>query len=241
MSRVAIQLRREFAAYFMTPMGFVILTVVLLFSGFFFSMWLIQYRLSSFQLMIQPLTILNWIIAPVIAMRLIAEEKRSGTLEALLTAPVKEWEVILAKFLGAISFYAVLYLPTLLYLGVLFYYADEPRAANLPEIPQTLAAYLGLLLSGSAFIAIGLFVSTLTRHQIVAAVVTFLALIVLWALGFAVDVVPGWLAGIVRYVNFFDHVASFGRGVIATRDVIYFVSVIIFFLFLSHLTLANRR
>ena len=241
MNRVGIQFKREFSAYFMTPMGFVVMTIVLLFAGFFFTQWVIFYRIGTYQLMIQPLTMLNWIIGPVIAMRLIAEEKRSGTFEALMTAPVKEWEIVLAKYLGAIFFYAVLYLPTLLYLVILFHYADEPKEANRPEILLTLSAYAGLLLSGWAFISIGLFVSTLTRHQIVAAIVTFLALIVLWALGFAAQTVGGWLGSVLLYINFFDHVESFGRGIISTKDVFYFLSLIGFFLFLSHLSLVQRR
>lgn len=241
MSRVAAQFRREFAAYFMTPMGFVVMTIVLTFTGFFFAQGVIYTRFSSFQLMVAPLTIMNWVIAPVIAMRLIAEERRTGTLETLMTAPVKEWEVILSKYLGAICFYAILYLPTFLYIGLLAYYADEPRAANRPEIPQTLAAYLGILLSGSAFISIGLFVSTLTRHQIVAAIITFLTLIVLWALGFAAEAVGGWVKDLFLYISVFHRIDSLFRGVISTRDVIYFLSVIGFFLFLSHLSLAHKR
>ena len=241
MNRVAVQLKREFSAYFMTPMGFVVMTIVLFFTGVFFALGLLYSRVSTFHHMVGPLTFLNWLIAPVIAMRLIAEERRSGTFEALMTAPVKEWEVVLAKYLGGILFYAVLYLPTLLYMGILFYYADDPVEANRPELPLTLAAYLGLLLSGSTFIALGLFVSTLTRHQIVAAVISFLSLIFLWAIGFAVEFVPGWLGSIFVYANFLGHVDSFGRGVISTRDVVYFVSVIVFFLFLSDLSLRHRK
>ena len=241
MSRVAVQLRREFASYFMTPMGFVILAILLLFTGFFFASYLIQTRWSSFQLLVYPLEFGNWVIAPVISMRLIAEERRSGTLENLLTVAVREWEVVLAKYLGAVLFYITLYLPTLLYLGLLYYYADEPAAANRPEIPHALTAYLGLFLSGAAYISIGLFVSTLTRHQIVAAIVTFLAFVSLGVIGWASQIIGGWLGAIFAYLNFFDHVSAFSRGVISTRDLVYFLSLIVFFLFLSQVSLTLRK
>ena len=248
MSRVGVQLRRELSAYFMTPMGFVIMTILLIFTGFFFSSFLVQYRLASFQLVVAPLVIVNFLIAPVISMRLVAEERRTGTFESLMTAPVREWEIVIAKYLGALLFYVILYVPTLIYLGVLFYYSESPRIENGPEIPQTITAYLALILTGAAYLSIGLFVSTLTRHQIVAAILAFLVCLMLYFMGFAGSMMQAsgsetirYLGAIVDYLAVTNHTDAFSRGILSTTDAVYFLSMVAFFVFLSHISLVLKK
>jgi ABC-2 type transport system permease protein len=235
---------RELVAYFSSPLAYVVLTAFLFFNGYIF--WLIvQYLNDPRTQAMAPLrlffggTIFFWLfllfIAPVITMRLIAEERRSGTLEVLLTSPVSEGHVIMGKFLAAMVFYLFLWLPTLAYVAILGAWSDiDPGPVA--------SGYLGILLVGVLFISVGLFTSTLTRNQIVAAIFAFAVLVVMFSVGLLEQLVtqPA-LRTALGGMNLWAHMEDFGRGLVDTRHVVYHLSLAGLFLFLSTQALAARK
>jgi len=185
---------KELRSYFASPIGYIVLGFFALLYGWFYvtmlnyfvrqSMQVAQFggqeTMNVNQVMLRPLlqnvTILLLFLMPMVTMRSYAEEKRSGTIELLLTSPLKDWEIILGKFLGALGLYVVMLAVTLVYMAILFIYGN-------PEWKPLLAAYLGLLLMGGAFIALGLMISSTTNNQIVAGVISFVVFLLLWIVG----------------------------------------------------------
>lgn len=245
MRRVLAMFGRELRSYFYSPIAYIILTVFTLINGYTF--WLIVAALSNprfggegtvmqffFGGTIFFYIVLS-IMASVITMRLIAEEKRSGTIEVLMTAPVSDTEVIGAKFLSALVFYSILWVPTLAYVGIL-------KAFSTPDPGPIASGYLGSILLGAMFLSIGTFSSTLTKNQIVSAVLTFIILTLIWTAGFLGGIfdATGW-AEIISYVNVFRHFESFGRGIVDTRALTYYLSTTLLFLFLAVKVLESRK
>jgi len=173
------------------------------------------------------------LILPLLTMRLFAEEKKLGTLELLWTYPVRDGEIVLGKFFAALIFYLAMLLPTV--VGPLVFHHYHPF-----DVPPVLAGYLGMVLLGAAFIAAGLFVSSLTENQVVSAMVTYGIIVLFWFLTWneeaATHDVMRWLLG----VSLFDRFFNFTRGVIDTRDVVFFALFTGFFLFLTWQSLATR-
>lgn len=225
---------REINATFFSPLAYVVLTLYLFFSGFFFYLILARSHQASMVGLISILTFLFLVSIPLLTMRLISEEYRSGTIESLMTAPVTDGEVILGKYFGAVIFFLFMLAPTLLYIVILKRVGD-------PDMGPILASYLGLILMGAMFIALGLFCSTLTRNQIVAGVLGIVSLLIIWVLGAVGEGMNGDLAPIVKYVGTQQHMQSFSSGRIAFRDCFYFVSFTVFWLFLSVRVLESKR
>ncbi len=228
--------RRELVAYFSSPLAYVVLTAFLFFNGYVF--WLIVAFLNDPRSQaMAPLklffggTIFFWLfllfMVPVITMRLVAEERRSGTLEVLLTSPVSEGQVVMGKFLAALLFYLFLWVPTVTYVAILASYsAIDPGPVA--------AGYLGIALLGVLFAAIGLLTSALAKNQIVAAVFAFAVLVVLFSVGLLEQLVTtSWLKSVFGYMNLWDHMDDFGRGLVDTRHVVYQLSVAALCLFLA--------
>lgn len=162
------------------------------------------------------------LVIPVITMRLLAEEKRSGTLEMLITLPVKDSDVILGKYLGALGLVFVLIGATLFYPIAMFRW---PWSLGPLDVGPILSGYLGLILFSMAGVAIGLLVSSLTESQAVAFFITFFSLIVLWFVGSVAEDLGGWQGNALSYLSFQTRLAGFMRGLIDTRDLIFFVSI----------------
>jgi ABC-type transport system involved in multi-copper enzyme maturation permease subunit len=241
--------RRELAAYFFSPISYVVMTLFLVATGYEF--WLLVALLNGREAphgaVLQYFfggTFLYWLflmfIAAVITMRLVAEERRSGTLEPLLTAPVTGLDVIVGKYLGALAFYAALWAPTTLYLLLLRAYAPEGGA---PDSGPIVAGYLGTLLVGASALALGLFASTLTKNQIIAAVLSFVGLSLLLLVGALGDALyrTGPWAGLLAHVNLFRHMEDFGRGIVDSRHVVYHLGLIVLGLFGATRFLVRRR
>jgi len=164
---------------------------------------------------------------PVITMRLLAEERRSGTLEVLLTAPVSEGQVVMGKFLAAFIFYLFLWLPTVVYVVILKQYAAI-------DLYKVASGYLGIALLGVLFAAVGLFTSAFTRNQIVAAIFAFAVLVVLFSVGLMEQLTTNpALKGVLGYMNLWDHMDDFARGLVDTRRIVYQLSLAGLFLFLT--------
>jgi ABC-2 type transport system permease protein len=173
-------------------------------------------------------------VLPLVTMRTYSEEKRSGTMELLLTAPVTDLEIILGKFLGAMGLFAAMLAVSLVHIGVLFWKGN-------PEPLPVLTTYLGLLLMGGCFISLGLFISSLTRNQIVAGMATFAAFLMLWVINWIASFVGPTAQAILNYLSITDHLDDFTRGVIDTRHLVYYISFIMFSLFLTARSVDTER
>jgi ABC-2 type transport system permease protein len=182
----------------------------------------------------QGATIILILLAPALTMRLLAEEQKLGTIELLLTSPVRDWEVIIGKYLASLVFLLAMFMLTLYYPLLLFLFAD-------PDPGPIYSGYLGLVLYGSAALAIGILTSTLTSNQIVAFVVSAGVLLLLFFANTGAAAVGGFWATLVNEVGMRSHFTDFERGVIDTKHIFYFLSVTAFFLFLSIRALESRR
>jgi ABC-2 type transport system permease protein len=229
--------QRELVAIFLSPIAYIIIAVFLVLNGFIFWVILDFFKQpgtegSPFAIFLGSGNIFAWIFllltAPAITMRLFAEERRSGTIEILFTAPVTETEVVLGKFLAAYVFYLCLWLPTILYAVILAKFSS-------PDWRPMATGYLGVALLGAMFVAVGEFTSALTRNQIVAYMTGAAALLGLFLGGLLLPfLIKGARAPeILGYFNLYEHVRDFARGVVDSRQVVYYVSVTVFSLFLA--------
>ena len=251
MSNILAIAHKEVKSYFSSPIAYIAIGLWALLYGYFFfailsffvrqSMQMNQFgpqALNLNQQLIRPLlqnvTILILFLMPMVTMRTYSEEKRSGTIELLLTSPITDLDIVLGKFFGAIGLYLGLLAVTAVYVGMLFLYSR-------PEITPLISGYLGLLLLGGCFVAIGLFVSSLTKNQMVAGVGTFVVLLLLWIINWMADSAGPWLGEIMRYLSITEHFDDFGKGVIDTKHLVFYLSVIVFGLFLTLKSVDSER
>jgi len=238
--------KREILSFFVSPIAYVVLLAWMLFSGIsFYYLWswyatqvarnASQNPLSAFfggsLLFFMPLLV----FAPVMTMRLLAEERRSGTIESLLTAPISPLQVVLGKYLAALVFWATLWLPTLLYVWLTSRFGDVD--------PGVLAAtYLGVFGIGLHYMAIGLLMSAVSRNQIVASVLTFLVLGMLFAIGLAEFFVEDEATrNIFQYISLWSHMEAFAKGIVDSRFIVYDLSLTLLALLLAVLAVSSRR
>ena len=226
--------RREINAAFLSLLAWIVLTIFLIFSGFFFWLFASRTHEASLEGTVGIISFFFLVATPLLTMRLLSEEYRSGTIETLMTAPVTEFQVILGKFIGALAFYGFMLAPTLAYAVIL-------SVLGKPDFGVIFSSYLGLVAMGCEFIALGLFCSTLTHNQIVAAVLALVALLVLWVIGAVGDYLPAALRTSVEYLGTMQHLRAFSTGRIAFRDLFYFFSMTGFWLFLSVRVLESKR
>jgi ABC-2 type transport system permease protein len=242
---------KELRSYFASPIAYIIIGLFALLFGWFFFVYLnffvqrssgmgpmgggasnINQDMIRYVLMNSAVIIL--FVMPMITMRTYAEEKRSGTIELLLTSPLTDVQIILGKFLGAMGLYAAMLLVTLLYMAILFIYGN-------PEWRPIAAGYLGLLLMGGCFISVGLLISSLTKNQIVAGVMTFAVFLMLWVINWIADQSGPLTRNVVNYLSIVDHFDDFARGIIDTKHLVYYVSFITFGLFLTAKSVDSER
>jgi gliding motility-associated transport system permease protein len=254
---VAAIVEKEWRHYFGSPIAYVALFVWTMLFGIFFhfaftyflrqSMMMAQQmefgggpKLSINEWMIRPvlhnMAVVALFVAPMLTMRLFAEEKRQGTIELLQTSPLTSMQIISGKFLGAVGLYALMIVAGLVNFTLLWHYATTP-----PEWKPVATGVLALLLVGGCFIALGLFVSTLTRNQIVAGTLTFGLLLGLWILGWMDDPSAGALAQALAKLGLLTHLESLMKGVIDLQDVVFYLSFITFGLFLAHQSMESQR
>ncbi|HHX43751.1 MAG TPA: ABC transporter permease subunit [Chloroflexi bacterium] len=228
--------RRELGAYLASPIAYVVAAIYLAVFGGMAGFILYYSREATMRYVLVHGVILLFLVlvTQVLTMRLLADEQRQGTIELLLTSPVRDWEVVVGKYLASLVVF-VLMLVLSGYFGIVLISIGDP------DIPVMLSGYLGLLLLGSALLAIGVFASSVTQNQVVAAVLGMGITLLLWLSGALVDFVGGWLQDVVAYVPVFDHYFDFVRGLVDTRHIIYYISVVVLFLFLSTRVLEARR
>ena len=225
---------KEFKSYLSSPMAYVVTGIFLVLTGFFFGISPSTYMQTSINGFLQASVILLLLFAPLLTMRLLAEERKMGTLELLLTAPVRDSEVILGKFLGSMGILTVMLALTLYYPILLILFGD-------PDIGPIVTGYMGLLLLGYTALAVGLFTSSLTSNQIVAAVVAIGILLALYLIGTAASFLPQALGEVIGYFSLSFYFPDFMRGVIDTRGIVYYLSITALFLFLAIRSLENSR
>jgi gliding motility-associated transport system permease protein len=235
--------RREWLSYFFTPLGYVILAAFWFLNGLIFDI-VIYYFNQGNNPIEQPLSVVFtnfyiWIFmlffAPAITMRLLSEERRSGSLELLLTAPVNESGVVLGKYLAALGFYAILWAPMAIYALVLSQYLTIDWGV-------VLSGLLSVALLGCLFLAIGTFASSLAKNQIISAVIAFVVMVPVFSVGLVASLAndPKWKDAL-SYFNMWDHMDEFARGVVDTRRLVYYVSVTAFFLYLAIVALKAKK
>ena len=226
---------KEIQVYFSSPTAYIVGLIFLALSGFFFAQDLGDpFPEASLRNFFEGSTIILILMAPVLTMRLMAEEQKLGTIELLLTSPVRDWEVIIGKYLASLTFLLATLALTLYYTILLFVYAS-------PDPGPILSGYLGLILYGGSALALGLLCSTLTSNQIVAAVVAIGILLALFFADLAWGSIGGMASTVIGELSIKSHFDDFARGVIDTKHIVYFVSFIAFFLFLSIRALEFRR
>ncbi len=215
MRNVTTVYQREIMSYFYSPIAYVVISVFLVAAGFFFAFNLQVHQQASLKGSLDSTQFFLLLLTPVITMKLFADETRSGTMETLMTSPVTDFDVVFGKFLAALSLYSVMILPTWIYVLFLTIFGN-------PDFGPIFSSYIGLLLMGGLFVSVGLLVSSLTKNQVVAAVIGIVALIILWVIGFLSTYGDGWFYETLRYIGTYDHLSSFMKGIVDIRGVIYY-------------------
>ncbi|MBN1269999.1 MAG: ABC transporter permease [Kiritimatiellae bacterium] len=238
--------RKELAAYFLSPIAYVVTIFFLVVMGF--SFWLLVNVLAQGAAGLSVMgelfgSLFFWItllvVVPVITMRLLAEEQRSGTIETLMTAPVRDIEVVLGKYAGALSFYLVMWMPTAAYAFVLKAFA--PLAAPI-DLGPMLGGYLGALLVGAFYLSIGVFTSALTRNQIVAAIACFALACVAFFIGFLPYVSHSEIVRTIgEQVSSVGYMLEFSRGIVDTRPIVFHLTGTVFMLFAAIRVVEARK
>ena len=253
MKNLWIIAKKELRTYFTSPIAYVVMTVFLVLVGFFFYSLMYWFNAQSMQMaqnqyyasqininqmLFSPLfhniSIILLLMLPLLTMRLFAEEKKIGTEELLYTSPISVGEIIIGKFIASLLVLAAMLALTGLLAVFTFLYGN-------PELAPVLMGYLGLFLLGAAFIAIGLFFSSLTDNQIVAAVLTFGSLLLFWIISWASNAATGFWKDALNYVSIFQHFDNLTQGILDTTDIVYYLSFALFGLFLTHTVIQSRR
>jgi ABC-2 type transport system permease protein len=253
---VSLIFNRELKSYFSSLTAYVVIVMFLLITGYFFYSLLTTFSIVSFQAQTDPMlakqyqllninetvvrplfgsiSIIMLLMTPLLTMRLFSEEKKSGTIELMLTFPVNDIDVILGKYLACFSVLLTMILLTTTFPILLIILGE-------PEVKPILTGYLGLILMGAAFISLGIFSSSLTENQIVAASVSFGMLFFFWLISYSVTLVSGGLGQILAYLSINEHIESLSKGVIDSEDIIYYLCFIAVFLFLTLRSLEANR
>jgi len=243
---------KELRSYFASPIAYIVIGCFAALYGFFFSFILEAFIRQAMQAgmmggaqplnvnqqvirpVFQNVTVIALFLLPMVTMRTYSEEKRSGTIELLLTSPVTDFEIVMGKFLGAMGLYAAMLAVTLFHLVVLFMYGR-------PEWKPIVTSYLGLVLFGGCFVSVGLFISSLSKNQIVAGSVTFVIFLLLWVINWIGSFIGPTGDKLTSYLSIVDHFDDFSKGVIDTTHIIYYVSFITFGLFLTAKSVDSER
>jgi ABC-2 type transport system permease protein len=251
MRNVLAVAQKELKSYFASPIAYIVIGFFVLLYGYFFAIILRYFVNQSMQAglmggpqsmnvnqqvirpIFQNVTVIALFLLPMVTMRTYAEEKRSGTIELLLTSPLTDFQIVMGKFLGSLALYGAMLAVTVFHLAVLF-------LTGKPEWKPLVTAYLGFLLFGGCFLSMGLFISSLCRNQIVAGTVTFAVFLLLWIISWIGGVSPA-TEKLTTYLSIVDHFDDFTKGVVDTSHVIYYLSFIAFGLFLTMKSVESER
>ena len=252
MNNILAIAHKELKGYFASPIAYVVIGLYAIMFGYFFYALLLYFDRQSMQMaglggaqpvnvnegLIRPVflntTVIFLFILPMVTMRTYSEEKRSGTIELLLTSPITDLQIILGKFVGAMGLFCAMLLVTAIDIAILF------RLGN-PELKPVLTGYLGLLLLGGCFLSVGLLISSLTKNQLVAGGLTFAVFLLLWIINWFADSVGPTGRTIVEFLSITEHLDDFTKGILDTKHIIYYLSFITFGLFLTAKSVDSER
>ena len=252
MRNVIVIFKKELKSYFASPIAYLLLAIFSVIFGFFFYSAVRFFILQGMQMqmmgrgmpmdvneyVIRPLltnaSVIGLFLIPMITMRLYAEEKRAGTIELLMTSPVRDLEIVLGKWFAALVLYASILAVSGINIAVLY-------AFGRPDLKPILVGFLGLLLQGGCLLAIGIFISTLTKNQIIAGGATFAVCLMLWVLDWVSAYDQSAWAKVISYLSVVTHFEPFSKGVIDTKDIIFYLSMIFFGLFLTTRSVESLR
>ncbi len=241
--------QKELKHFFYSPIAYIVIAAFAIITGIFFYLYLSSFVEAAFMDMIRSqqlrtppqkfninlqlirpyffnLALISLFVLPLVTMRLYSEEKKSGTVELLYTSPISVGNIVLGKFFAGIVFYIIMLIPTMIFQALLFIYGN-------PELGPVVSGYLGLILLGSAFISGGLFISTLTENQIIAAIGGFGLSLLLWVIGWAANFSGQGLSELLKYLSIINHFEDFAQGVIDTQHVFYYLLFSAFGIYLS--------
>lgn len=247
---------KEMRSYFNSPVAFVVVTIFSVLIGYYFYNMFANFSTISFQAQTDPMvasqygvlnvtefvvrpffgviSVVMLIMLPMVTMRSFSEEKKSGTIELLLTYPVKDVEAVLGKFAGCLGIFAIMLSLSFPCMLLIAFFGD-------PEWGVIASGYVGLLLMGGAFISLGIFMSTLTENQIIAAVLSFSSLMILYMVGASAGFAGEKVGHFLEYISILSHFDAFAKGVLDTSDVLYYLLFALFFVFLSMRSLESKR
>lgn len=225
---------KELKSYFNSPIAYIIMIVFLAIVGWFFTSSFFTNNISSMRSMFDIVPFVFLFFIPAITMRSFSEEKKQGTIELLLTKPVTDMELVVGKFLSAFMLMIIALLPTLIYLIVTIYVGKI-------DAGPVIGGYIGLILLGAVYIGIGIFTSSLTENQVVAFITSFIIVFALFMMGKILMQISPSLVSAVEYISTDYHFSNISRGVIDSRDLIYYFSMIFFTIFLTKVSLESRR
>lgn len=234
MARIATLFKREFAAFFVTPVAYIVIAIFLLVTGWFFFTTFFLLDQANLRNFFNLLPFVFSFVVPAVTMRLFSEERNVGSYETLLTLPVALWEVVTGKFLAAVAFVAALLVPTLAYPITVSLLGDL-------DWGPVIGGYIGALLLAAAFAAIGLFASALTRNQIVAFIIGMAICFSFTLIDKMLFFLPAGLLDVFQYLASGSHFETISKGIIDTRDLIYFGSIVFIALYAAHWTLQEKR
>jgi ABC-2 type transport system permease protein len=234
MSTTTTVAKREIRTYFNSPVAYIVVMVFMLLTGYLFFNQLFLEKQAELRYYFTLTPLIFTFIIPAITMRLLAEEKGSGTLEMLITMPVRDWEVVLGKFMAGMAMLAAI-------VGMTLFYALTVAALGPVDRGPVITGYLGLLLMGGAYVAIGVMASSLTRNQIVAFILAFAISFALFIFGQVIQFAPDWLSPVLAYLSMGNHFESFSRGVIDSRDVLFYLSLMAVALVIASASLESRK
>ena len=234
MHQVLVLARKEFRSYFDSPIAYVVITLFLLIAGYQFSTALFINNSPDLRTLFSIVRFILLFFIPALSMRLISEERRLGTIELLMTLPLKEWQLVLGKYLAAYLLMIITLLLTMIHYITI-------AALGEPDFGAAMSGYIGLMLVVGVYLAIGIFTSSLSQNQIVAFIASFVIIFVLFLLDKIIFFFPGFLANLLEFLSIDYHFNNIARGVLDSRDLIYYLSLIGLFLFLTVQALESRK
>ena len=226
--------KKELRSYFTSPVAYIVIVVFLIITGWFFTSNLFVGGVVTLRGALDIIPFILIFFIPAISMRTFAEEKKTGTIELLLTKPITDFDIIIGKFLSTLTFAALAFAPTIIYVISLTFLGPI-------DIGAIISAYIGLILMCGIYVSIGLFASSLTENQVVAFIVCFLIVFALFMLNKILVYMPTGLVSILEYIGTDYHYGSISRGVIDSRDIIYYLSGITIMLYLTRTSLESRK
>lgn len=234
--------KKELMSYFFSPIAYVVMTVFLIITGILFHITLEEFQSSVIPdygpmetIYGSSFWVTQLILIPTITMRLFSEEKKSGYIEVLLSAPIRDYEVVLGKYIGAAIYYIILWIPTWVYVIIIYQLAE-------PDIGPILTGFLGVILIGLFFNALGLLASALTQNQVISSVVCFCIIALIYSFGRLKDSIQHeGLSQALQQISLLDHSLDFSKGIIDTSYILYYLSVIVFALLMTVRVLESRK